>query len=139
MTGGLLLGTLELAALDPPLRLPDRFLPAFASGGVLTAWLDGCLALWPQATWADLAARITSLPLSAPGSRTFGRLLFSSALEFRFDPTGIVVPNPHRRLAGIDAQTILVGAGDHAELWNPARWAATSARRLDELELPAAV
>ena len=138
MAGGLLLGTTELT-LDRPLRLPDSFLPGFASGGVLTAWLDGCLALWPHATWASLAGRITALPMSQGGARTFGRLLFSSAVEFAFEPGGIGVPEAHRRLAGIEGRAVLVGAGDHAELWSPARWAEATARRLDDAELPALV
>ena len=138
MAGGLLLGTTELA-VDTPLRLPDRFLPAFASGGVLTAWLDGCLALWPSATWTSLAGRITALPMSQGGARTFARLLFSSAVEFAFDPGGIRIPDAHRRLAGIEDRAILVGAGDHAELWSPGRWAEATERRLDDAELPAVV
>ncbi len=138
MAGGLLLGTTELT-LDRPLRLPDSFLPGFVSGGVLTAWLDGCLALWPQATWASLAGRITALPMSQGGARTFGRLLFSSAVEFPFDAGGIRVPEAHRRLAGIEDRAVLVGAGDHAELWSPDRWAEATARRLDDAELPALV
>ena len=72
MAGGLLLGTTELTAVERPLRLPDRFLPAFADGGVVTAWLDGCLALWPQATWSTLAGRVVSLPMSAQGGGRFG-------------------------------------------------------------------
>jgi MraZ protein len=138
MADGLLLGTTELT-VDRPLRLPDRFLPAFASGGVLTAWLDGCLAVWPPATWASLAGRITALPMSQGGARTFGRLLFSSAVEFAFDRGGIRLPEAHRRLAGIEDRAILVGAGDHAELWSPDRWAEASSRGLDEAELPALV
>ena len=139
MAVGLLLGTLELDTVDAPLRLPDRFLPAFAAGGVLTAWLDGCLALWPAETWAELAHRTTALPLSAPGARTFGRLLFSSAVPFDWSANGVSVPESHRRLADIHDRALLVGAGDHAELWSPARWAETASRRLEDLELPAAV
>jgi len=139
MTGGLLLGTLELSAVDAPLRMPDRFLPAFASGGVLSAWLDGCLALWPQPAWVALADRLAALPVSAHSSRTFNRLLFSSAVQFGFDPAGVALPETHRRLAGIGDRAILVGAGDHAELWSPARWTEAASRRLEDVELPAAV
>ena len=138
MADGLLLGTTELT-VDRPLRLPDRFLPAFSSGGVLTAWLDGCLAVWPPATWTALASRITALPMSQGGARTFGRLLFSSAVEFAFEPGGIRLPEAHRQLAGIEDRVILVGAGDHAELWSPDRWADATSRGLDDAELPALV
>jgi MraZ protein len=139
MAGGLLLGTTELPALDRPLRLPDRFLPAFAAGGVLTAWLDGCLALWPSSTWSRVTDSIVSLPMSAEGARAFSRLLFSSAVEFGFEPAGLRIPEAHRRLAGIDDRAILVGAGDHAEVWSPERWSEAAGRRLDDVELPATV
>ena len=139
MAGGLLLGTVELEPADAPLELPDRFLSAFAGGGVLTAWLDGCLALWPRAAWSSLADRLVSLPMSVSDARVFTRLLFASAVDFEFNRGTITLPVAHRALAGLGERVLLVGAGDHAELWDPARWAAQAARPLEDLDLPAAV
>ncbi len=139
MAGGLLLGTVELRPADAPLQLPDRFVPAFAGGGVLSAWLDGCLALWPPAAWASLSERLLALPMSVRDARSFNRLLFASAVEFDFNRGAIALPEPHRQMAGLGERVLLVGAGDHAELWDPARWAAEAGRRLDDLHLPAAV
>ncbi len=139
MAGGLLLGTLELQPADAPLELPDRFLSAFAGGGVLSAWLDGCLALWPARSWSSLADRLTSLPVGAGDARSFTRLLFASAIELDFDHGTVTVPAGHRAMAGIGDRVVLVGAGDHAELWDPAAWTAQARRRLENLDLPAAV
>ncbi len=139
MAGGVLLGTVELQPADAPLQLPERFLPAFAGGGVLSAWLDGCLALWPLAAWSALVDRIMTLPLSVADARSFNRLLFASAVEFDFNRGTVTVPAEQRAMAGLGERVLLVGAGDHAELWDPARWATQAGRRLEDLDLPAAV
>jgi len=137
----LLLGTAEFLAADAPLELPDRFVPAFAAGGVLTIWLDGCVALWPAPAWSSLTDRIGALPLSLPDGRAFERVLFSSAVEFEIEPGArrLAVPEAHRRQAGIDGPAVLVGAGDHAELWDAARCAAVARQRLEDLALPVTV
>jgi len=134
----LLLGTAELALQDGPLRLPETFLVPFAAGGVLTVWLDGCLALWPRAAWESLADRLLALPLSVSDARAFARLVFASAVEFR-SPAEVAIPATHRRPADLDDRLVLVGAGAHAEIWSPDRWLEVSRRSLDELSLPIAV
>jgi MraZ protein len=139
LAADLLVGTTELLASKAPLRLPSRFLPAFAHGGVLTVWLDGCLALWPAAAWASLADRVLRLPLSVADARTFTRVLFASATELDFASGRIPLPDAHRVAAALEDRIVLVGAGDHAELWNPDRWAELTSRDLEELALPTAV
>ena len=141
MVGDMLLGAVELLAADAPIRLPHEFLSAFAAGGVATIWLDGCLAVWPRAEWAALAARIAALPLTEADSRTFARLVFSSAVDLEVDPLRprLEVPAALLKRAGIEDRAVLVGAGRHAELWEPARWARVADQSLDDLALPAAV
>jgi MraZ protein len=135
----LLLGTVEIALPQGPMRLPDLFLAPLAGGAVLTVWLDGCLALWPRPAWEALATRILSLPMSVADARAFARLVFSSAVELHPPTRRLVVPPGHRRLADLDERAVLIGAGDHAEIWDPDRWDEMSRRRLDELTLPALV
>jgi MraZ protein len=135
----LLLGTVEIALPHGAIRLPDLFLAPLAGGGVLTIWLDGCLALWPRPAWEALATRILSLPMSVADARSFARLVFSSAVEIRPPARRLAIPPGHRRVADLDERAVLIGAGDHAEIWDPGRWAEVSRRRLDELALPALV
>ena len=139
MAGALLLGTTELASVDGPIQLPDRFLSAFADGGYLTLWLDGCLALWPRAAWAALSDRVLALPMSVGDARAFRRLLFASAVEFDGERGRVLIPEDHRRRVDITAPAVLAGAGDHAELWDPERWARVAGQGLDALSLPVAV
>jgi MraZ protein len=139
MAGALLLGTTELASVDGPLQLPDSFLSAFADGGYLTLWLDGCLALWTRASWSTLSERVLALPMSAADARAFRRMLFASAVEFDAARGRVLVPEDHRRRVDITDAAVLVGAGDHAELWDRDRWARLSDAGLDAVQLPAAV
>jgi MraZ protein len=127
----LLLGTIPLVVGAEPLRLPDPFLRPFIDGGVMTLWLDGCLALWPPLAWATVAGRIAELPLASPDARAFARVVFASAMPFAPDR---VLPSPAlRAAAAIDGEAVLVGAGDRAELWSRERWAAVTRLRLDDL------
>jgi transcriptional regulator MraZ len=132
----LLLGAIDLVVGRDALRLPDSFLRPFIDGGVLTIWLDGCVALWPHASWASIAARIATLPIGIADARAFGRLVFASAVPF--GASSIVVPEPLRRAADLDGPAVLVGAGDRAELWSTGRWASMAGRPLSELAVPLA-
>lgn len=127
----LLLGSAELALVEGPLRLPDPFLAPFVGGGVLTLWLDGCLALWPRPAWAELAARLLTLPVGSAEARAFERRLFASAVEADIPRAGASIPDEHRRSAGLRDRVVVVGAGDHLELWSPERWRAASERPLE--------
>jgi MraZ protein len=127
----LLLGTIPLVLGADPLRLPDPFLRPFVDGGVMTVWLDGCLALWPPVAWATIAHRIAELPLASADARAFGRLVFASAVSFA--PDRLVPSNALRAAAAIDGDAVLVGAGDRAELWSRERWDAVARLRLDDL------
>ena len=126
-----LLGSIPLVLGADALRLPDPFLRPFVDGGVMTVWLDGCLALWPPLAWATVARRIADLPLASADARAFARLVFASATPFSADR---LVPSAAlRAAAAIDGEAVLVGAGDRAELWSPERWDAVTRLRLDDL------
>jgi MraZ protein len=127
-------GSTEVTLNDGMLRLPDRFKAPFAAGTVVTAWLDGCVALWPRASWDALAARVVQLPIADSDARAFGRLLFASALEVEPGVRSIRLGEPHRRSGGFDEDgAVLVGAGDHAEVWSRRRWLELEDRSLDDV------
>jgi MraZ protein len=127
-----LLGSADVTLRDGVLRLPDGFVAPFVGGLVLSSWLDGCIALWPRTEWEALAARLVRLPVSSEPARAFARLLFSSAVEFGIVPVDVLLPEPQRRSAGLSEAAVLIGAGDHAEVWSPERWRGQADRALDE-------
>ena len=108
--------------------IPARFRGQLEEGAFVSRWIDLCLAVFPRSAWDALASRVGALPVADAGARTFSRFLFSGAFEVDLDRQGrIVVPAALREWAGLGGDAVVVGARDHIELWEPARWETYSA------------
>jgi MraZ protein len=58
-----------------------------------------------------------------PNARLLQRQLFAGAFETELDRQGrVLVPQGLRTFAGLDADALVLGNRDHAEVWAPARW-----------------
>jgi len=114
--------------------VPARFRALLASGAVISRWLDGCLAIHTRAGWDALADRAASLPVTDQAGRLFTRYVFAGAIEAELDRQGrVVLPAFLREFAGLAGDAVIVGSRDHAEIWEPTRWA-TYAHALDDPE-----
>ena len=114
------------------IAVPARFRGQLADGAVVARWLDSCLAIFPMTAWSELAARVGSLPMTDPNARLLQRQLFSGALETELDGQGrVLVPQGLREFAGLEAEALVLGSRDHAEIWAPSRWTDYS-RSLDD-------
>ena len=112
--------------------VPARFRVQLESGAVVSRWLDGCLAIHTRPGWEALAARVAGLPVTDPASRLFTRYVFAGAFEADLDRQGrVVLPAFLREWAGLESEAVIVGSRDHAEIWEPSRWAGY-ARALDD-------
>ena len=106
------------------LAVPANFRAPLAVGAVLSRWIDGCLAIHPEAGWADLVAKVAGLPITNAGSRLFGRQVFAGAIEVELDRQGrVLIPAYLREETGLEGEAVVIGARDHAEIWAPKRWA----------------
>jgi MraZ protein len=109
--------------------VPARFRAELAGGALVSKWIDGCLAIHPRAAWDALAARVSTLPITDAGARTFQRFIFGTAFDADLDRQGrVVVPAVLRAFAGLEGDAVVVGTRDHLELWSPSRWAEYSVR-----------
>ena len=114
------------------LAVPARFRPQLAGTCVVARWLDACLAIFPMPAWEELSAKVGSLPLTDPNARLLQRQLFAGAFETELDRQGrVLVPAGLRTFAGLDAEALVLGNRDHAEIWSPAGWDEYS-RSLDD-------
>ena len=94
-------------------ELGDRF--------TVTRGLDKCLAIYPASEWAVLEERIRALPMSK--ARDLQRFFFSSAFDAELDSQGrILLPAGLRQYAGLTKEATIIGASNHAEIWDTARW-----------------
>lgn len=116
-------------ALDDKGRLfiPARFREELGAPSVVAKGLDGCLFLFPRASWQRLQDDLAHLPLTRSDARAFMRFLLAGAAEVEPDRQGrIGVPTPLREHAALVREAVVVGVGDRVEVWAQDRWEAYS-------------
>lgn len=108
-----------------PRRFRDIIGEAELRGGlVLTRGFDKCLFLFPRSLWGQVAGEFSAAHFTSYDARTLQRLFFSKAVDVEPDKTGrILLPDLHRRMAGIEDEALFVGASNRIEVWSPSRWA----------------
>lgn len=116
-------------SLDEKLRLalPRSFREAIADEKrlVLTPGTDGSLAVFPQAAFAELAQKLAARSPTGPDVRAYSRLLYAQSQSIEIDPQGRIRLSPElARFAQLEGDVVLLGVGDHIELWNQPRWEA---------------
>jgi MraZ protein len=122
----LLTGTYR-RALDDKLRLaipkPLREQLPANSPLYLTPGLDGCLAIYPQGAFAELADRLATSSPAAREVRDYSRLFFSQASTAMPDGQWrLRIPAELIKWAALEGETVVVGVRDHIEAWNGERW-----------------
>lgn len=105
------------------LIVPARMRDELGDTVVLSRWLDGCIAIWSQQSWAEIVAQLRAQGSADPRARDFRRSVTSSAFEEDVDRQGRVLISPKlRELAGIAKDAVIIGDIDHVEVWAPESW-----------------
>ena len=119
--------------LDPKFRM---FLPAtmrdkLAGDIVLTRGIDCCVAVYPMEAWEVYTAKLDRL--EEINARKIVRYIYSSATETQLDAQGrVFVPESLRTYACLEKNIVVVGAGNHVEIWNESKWNDESDRMREE-------
>lgn len=108
--------------LSVPTRHRD-VLSATAGGQLtITKHPHGCLMVFPRPEWEKFRERIAALPMSA---QWWKRVFLGNAMDVEMDGTGRILVSPELRAAtGIARDTLLLGMGNHFELWDKATYEA---------------
>jgi MraZ protein len=112
-------------SLDSKNRLiiPARFREELGDTFVITRYLDGCLTIYTSAQWEILAKQITSIPMTSKAGRQLNRLFLSKAVTCEPDSQGRVqLPQALIKAADIDKKCVVIGTGDHVEIWSEEHW-----------------
>lgn len=85
---------------------------------------DPCIEVWSGEAWRAYEARLLGQEKSDASKRSAVRELFSAGHSDKVDGQGrITITQELREHAGITRDVVIVGAGDHAEIWDPERLA----------------
>ena len=106
------------------LSIPTRFRAAFSSGVVLAKEPEPCLAIWTPDTHEAIIERALS-GMNPMGSehRKLSRFFQGNSFEMELDASGrVTLPPPLISHTGIEKEVVVVGVGDHLEVWARQRW-----------------
>lgn len=114
--------------LSIPTRHRDALIAQAEGQITITKHPHGCLMLFPRSEWMLFRDRIGQLPMSA---QWWKRIFLGNAMDVDMDGTGRVLVAPELRQAvGLSREVILLGMGNHFELWDQATYEAHEAQAM---------
>ncbi len=112
-----------LHAIDQKGRVivPAKLRAQLGETFVVAAVLDRCITVYSMEEWDKLQAKLSEMPISK--ARRLQRYLSSNADEATVDAQGrILIPKHLLAYANIEGEALFAGAGNRAEIWNPAAY-----------------
>lgn len=101
---------------------------------VLSRGLDGCIWGFAKEAWEEEAKRQLEIPVIEEKGRNFRRYFFSAAEKVSLDEQGrFVIPKILLDYGKLGEEVVVIGAGDHFEIWNKKSWESIVAN-LDNLK-----
>ena len=114
--------------LSVPTRHRDVLAATANNQITITRHPHGCLMIFPRPEWEKFRDRIAALPMDA---QWWKRIFMGNAMDVELDGTGRVLVSPElRAAAGIERETMLLGMGNHFELWDKATYEAKEAEAM---------
>ncbi len=90
---------------------------------VLAKGFDPCVFGFDKASWEREAAKQLEAPVTDEKARNLRRYLFAGAEKVEIDKLGrILLPAQLKEYAGIAREVVVIGAGDHFEIWDTGKW-----------------
>ena len=104
------------------MAVPVKFRAELGDSFFLTVGLDSCLYIFSQTEWEKFNTAIRST-LSFTAAEKLSRIFNAYSFEVEPDLQGrVIIPTELRNRAGIGKQAVVIGASNHAEIWEPAKW-----------------
>ena len=93
------------------------------NGLVLSRGFEGCVLGFDKSMWDKEAEKQLDVALTEERGRVLRRYFFSASEFVDLDYQGrFVIPGNLLRYAQLSKEIILIGAGDHFEIWDKASW-----------------
>ncbi|MCC7127418.1 MAG: division/cell wall cluster transcriptional repressor MraZ [Microbacteriaceae bacterium] len=103
--------------------LPAKFWDELEYGIVITRGQERCLVVYSAREFEELHDRIRQAPITSKKSRDYLRLFLSGAhSEVPDKQHRVTIPSMLRIYAGLDRELTVIGAGNHAEIWDTDAW-----------------
>jgi MraZ protein len=106
--------------INVPARMRRNLAPEANDQFVMVRSFDPCVNLYPADEFPHFEAKLKELRSGDPDAREFVRAIYASLHESTLDGQGRV--HVHDRLikgAKLPKEVMLIGLGDHIEIWDP--------------------
>ncbi len=110
-------------SLDAKNRLfiPAKYRDMLGDSFYITRKMEKCLAIYSESEWNKLTDKLNTLPDSVVGS--IKQFLYSKTISASPDSQGrVVLPPELLSYAGIEKNTVIIGVGDHLQIWSDGLW-----------------
>lgn len=119
--------------------LPARYREELGDGFYVTKGYDECLSIYDKENWARFSAKLRSYPNTNKAARFVQRTFLSGVDNPVPDKQGkILISMTHREYAHLSKEVVIMGVGDHIEIWDQEVWNAYSSGDAMSLEEAAA-
>lgn len=90
---------------------------------ILSKGFEKCIFIYDKEDWVAEAKKQVENPITDSRTRELKRYMYSGASDTSIDSQGrIVIPPSLKDYAQIDKKTVVIGAGDHVEIWDSKNW-----------------
>ena len=108
------------------LTVPSRYRATLSEGVVLAMPLDQkpCVSIWRPEAYEEFTDRaLDGVPPLSHRLAELERFFFGESQETELDAAGrVMIPSVMASHTGLSKEVVVVGARDHLELWDRARW-----------------
>lgn len=112
-------------SLDAKNRLlvPSKLKALLTSTVYVMKGFDGCLSVFDANGFQNYIEKLQKLSFHHAKDREFLRTILSSVVEMVADKVGrIQIPTPIIKKYNIEKEVVVVGVGDHVEIWSQSKW-----------------
>ncbi|MEK7071202.1 MAG: division/cell wall cluster transcriptional repressor MraZ [Patescibacteria group bacterium] len=90
---------------------------------IVTKGFNFCLAGYDKGEWEEKAKELLQVSLLEQENLQKRRFIFSSTVHLEIDDQGrFVIPKAMLEYAKLKEKAVIVGVGDHFEIWNQESW-----------------
>ena len=98
-----------------------KYRTALGDSFYITRKMERCLAIYSEAEWTKMTDKLNTLPDSVVGA--IKQFLYSKTVSVTPDGQGrIVLPPELMQYAAIEKNAVIIGVGDHLQIWSDALW-----------------
>ena len=91
---------------------------------ILSRGFEGCVFGFDEKTFEEEARKQLEISATEERARYLRRYLFSGSVPAELDSQGrFVIPSALLTYANLKQEVVIIGAGDHFEIWNTQNWA----------------